>query len=164
MVRCRDLKKIIILDFLQVLRFSWSLKYGFLRSHHKWTSDQLSISFIKIRFSCRQNIGETLFYIEWVSLQCFDIRKIYSWGEKCSTDQRFTLKVMIALKNPYFKVTEIAYQRAIEKMKELYPSCSTTSAWNIENIHDHESCTSEISLSNTRQALWLQCLFRLFQL
>ena len=58
----------------------------------------LTIFFIKIRFSCSQNIGETLFYIEWVSLQCFDIRKIYLWGKKCSTDQRFTLKVITSKK------------------------------------------------------------------
>ena len=142
---------------------------GFLRSYlfrmNLWSVEHfLTISFIKIIFSCSQNNGETLFHIEWMSLQCFDIRKIYLWGKKCSTDQRFTLKVITSKKNPYFKVTEIAYQRAIEKMKELYPTCSTTSAWNIENIHDHESCTSEISLSNTRQALWLWCLFGLFQL
>ena len=36
----------------------------------------LNFPFIKIRFSCNQNIGETLFHIEWVSLQCFDYRRI----------------------------------------------------------------------------------------
>ena len=35
-------------------------------------------------------------------------------------------------------------------MKELHLSCSTTSAWNIENVLEYESCTSQISLSNTR--------------
>ena len=43
---------------------------------YEWNSRHLPISFIKIRFSCNQNIGETLFYIEWVSLQYFDNRRI----------------------------------------------------------------------------------------
>ena len=44
---------------------------------------------IKIRFSCNQNIGETLFYIDWVSLQCFDyllenlilMKEMLNWSE-----------------------------------------------------------------------------------
>ena len=45
------------------------LKYGFCKKllHYEWNSGQLPISFIKIRFSCNQNIEETLFYIEWTA-------------------------------------------------------------------------------------------------
>ena len=58
------------------------LKYGSFKKLFlsEWTSDQLEhfldISFIKIRFSCNQNIGETLTQCKKGSLQCFDYRRI----------------------------------------------------------------------------------------
>ena len=42
-----------------------------------WSFEQvLDISFFKIRFSCNQNVGETLTQFKKVSLQCFDYRGI----------------------------------------------------------------------------------------
>ena len=55
------------------------LKHGFFKKLLfllVWTSDQMSISFIKIRFFCNQNIGETLTQCKKVSLQCFYYRTI----------------------------------------------------------------------------------------
>ena len=58
----------------------------------------LDISFIKIRFSCNQNIGDTLFYIEWKYLQLFEfwLKKnlilMKNMSKKCSKDQRFILR------------------------------------------------------------------------
>ena len=76
------------------------VKYGFFKKLflYEWTSDQLNNSwtffFIKIRFSCNQNIGETL-------TQCKKcLSNVLITGEsnlmkevvkKCSTDQSFIL-------------------------------------------------------------------------
>ena len=49
----------------------------------------LDISFIKIGFSCNQDIGETLFWIEWVSLQWL---KLENKGNNNKLERDFDLQ------------------------------------------------------------------------
>jgi hypothetical protein len=112
-----------ILRFLNV-SLKWSnnignsnlfLKYGFFKKVflQDWTSDQLNISFVKIRFSFYQNIGETLIqFKKSVSPRLdppviktitggsnFDernVQEMFNWSEVHSERNNF-------FRNPYFR-------------------------------------------------------------
>ena len=75
----------------------------------EWTSDQLPISFIQIRFSCNPNIKETFTQCQkgvspmfWLHENLILMKEMV---KKCSTDQMFTLWVREI--NPYFSISNL---------------------------------------------------------
>ena len=48
------------------------------------------------------------------------------------------------------KAAKISYQATLEKIRELFPSCKSYQAWNIDYVSAFEDCNSEISSSNPK--------------
>ena len=48
------------------------------------------------------------------------------------------------------KAAKISYQATLEKLRELFLSCKSYQAWNIDYVSAYEDCSSEISSSNPK--------------